>query len=104
MREGDKWQIVVPAELAYGRRSMGEHIQSGSVLVFEMELVQVENEGPGRGIWGTLLGLVPRCAPRSVRCIDCELRDCKLTPSSRFPGPLSCPDSSGTCRTRYGSC
>ena len=60
MREGDKWQVVVPAELAYGKRSMGEHITPGSVLVFEMELVQVEAEDRSRGIWGTLLGLVPK--------------------------------------------
>jgi len=59
MKEGDKWQVVVPAELAYGKRSMGEHISPGSVLVFEMELVQVEDDSQ-KGIWNTLLGLIPK--------------------------------------------
>ena len=45
MREGDKWHVVIPAELAYGKRSMGQHITPGSVLVFEMELVKVHGEG-----------------------------------------------------------
>lgn len=29
MHEGDKWQVVIPSELAYGKRSMGEYITPG---------------------------------------------------------------------------
>ena len=41
MSEGDKWELVIPSELAYGDRSMGPQITPGSVLVFEMEIVKV---------------------------------------------------------------
>jgi FKBP-type peptidyl-prolyl cis-trans isomerase FklB len=57
MREGDKWQVVIPAELAYGKRSMGEHITPGSVLIFEMELVKVEVEA---GVFSAVAGLLPK--------------------------------------------
>jgi peptidylprolyl isomerase len=54
MREGDKWQIVVPAELAYGKRKVGEYITPGSVLIFEMELVKVETEPSQLAPWNIL--------------------------------------------------
>jgi FKBP-type peptidyl-prolyl cis-trans isomerase FklB len=43
MKVGDKWQLVIPSELAYGERgtpdgSIGPH----SVLVFEVELLEIE--------------------------------------------------------------
>merc|ERR1712070_621212 len=41
MSEGDKWELVIPSELAYGDRAMGPQITPGSVLVFEMEIVKV---------------------------------------------------------------
>jgi len=40
MKVGGKAQIVCPAETAYGDRSMGE-IQSGSTLVFNIELLDI---------------------------------------------------------------
>lgn len=42
MREGDMWQLYVPSELAYGDASRGDIITPGSVLVFELELLQVK--------------------------------------------------------------
>lgn len=41
MKEGDKWEIVVPAELAYGDRSMGKVITPGSVLIFELHFLKI---------------------------------------------------------------
>ena len=41
MKEGDKWELTIPSELAYGDRQMGPQITPGSVLVFEMEIVKV---------------------------------------------------------------
>jgi len=42
MKEGDKWQIVIPARLAYGDRGAGQDIGPGSTLVFDVELIQVK--------------------------------------------------------------
>ena len=46
MREGDKWQLVVPAELAYGGHGTGS-IGPGATLLFDIELLKVfEDSAP----------------------------------------------------------
>lgn len=45
MKEGDEWEIVVPAEIGYGSRAAGE-IPPNQTLVFTMKLVKVEH-APG---------------------------------------------------------
>lgn len=42
MKEGAKWQIVIPSELAYGERGAGPVIGPNSTLVFEVELIKVQ--------------------------------------------------------------
>ena len=42
MKEGDKWQIVLPSNIAYGERGAGGKIGPNSVLVFDVELLAVE--------------------------------------------------------------
>jgi FKBP-type peptidyl-prolyl cis-trans isomerase FklB len=41
MREGDHWQLVIPANLAYGARGQGGTVPPNQVLVFDLELVKV---------------------------------------------------------------
>jgi len=41
MKVGDKWQLFVPAELAYGMQPPGPPIQPNSLLVFEVELLGI---------------------------------------------------------------
>jgi len=42
MKIGDKWELYLPADLAYGDRGFGQNIEPGSTLIFEMELVSIE--------------------------------------------------------------
>lgn len=42
MKEGSKWQLFIPPELAYGERGSSA-IGPGSTLIFEVELVSVES-------------------------------------------------------------
>ncbi|MGV0034617.1 MAG: FKBP-type peptidyl-prolyl cis-trans isomerase [Candidatus Azotimanducaceae bacterium WSBS_2022_MAG_OTU7] len=42
MKEGDKWRLVLPPEIAYGERgAAGGRIPPNTVLVFEVELIEV---------------------------------------------------------------
>ena len=45
MKEGDKWQLFIPAKLAYGERGAGEKIGPNSALIFEVELLSIEKGG-----------------------------------------------------------
>ena len=42
MPVGSKWQLVVPSQLAYGERGVGNDIGPNEVLVFELELVGIK--------------------------------------------------------------
>lgn len=42
MKVGDRWQVFVPASLAYGERGAGEDIGPNATLVFEIELLGIE--------------------------------------------------------------
>lgn len=42
MKEGSKWQLVLPPTLAYGDRGAGPSIGPNATLVFEVELLEVK--------------------------------------------------------------
>jgi len=44
MRVGDKWTVIIPPELAYGRKGSPPKIPGDSTLLFEMEIVGVKRE------------------------------------------------------------
>ncbi len=41
MEVGSKWQLFIPAQLAYGSQAMGNVIEPNSVLIFEVELLKI---------------------------------------------------------------
>jgi FKBP-type peptidyl-prolyl cis-trans isomerase FklB len=45
MHEGDAWQLVIPAKLAYGEKGAGADIGPNQTLVFDMTLVSVAHSG-----------------------------------------------------------
>ena len=47
MKAGSKYQLFIPANLAYGDRSPGPQIPAGSTLTFEVELMEVKAPQPG---------------------------------------------------------
>jgi len=44
MPVGSKWELYIPQELAYGARETGGQIKPFSTLIFEVELISVENK------------------------------------------------------------
>jgi FKBP-type peptidyl-prolyl cis-trans isomerase FklB len=46
MKVGDKWQIFVPPELAYGERGAGP-IGPNTTLIFDVELVSIKSDAEG---------------------------------------------------------
>jgi len=47
MREGDHWQLTIPAQLAYGARgSQDGSIPPGQTLVFDLHLLRVVSKSP----------------------------------------------------------
>ena len=47
MKAGAKWELFIPAGLAYGNRGIGDIIKPNSTLIFEVELLAVE-KSPGK--------------------------------------------------------
>jgi FKBP-type peptidyl-prolyl cis-trans isomerase len=41
MKEGSKWELYIPSDLAYGPNGRGQHIGPNATLVFEVELIEV---------------------------------------------------------------
>jgi FKBP-type peptidyl-prolyl cis-trans isomerase FklB len=44
MPVGSKWQLFVPSDLAYGDRGAGADIGPGTTLIFEVELMSIEDK------------------------------------------------------------
>lgn len=45
MKEGDKWALAIPADLAYGPGGSGSAIGPNQVLLFDVELIKVLKKG-----------------------------------------------------------
>jgi FKBP-type peptidyl-prolyl cis-trans isomerase FklB len=64
MKTGSKWQVALPAELAYGARGFPPKIGPNCALVFDMELVSVSKPAPSPAPGAP--AQAPKIAPPSV--------------------------------------
>jgi FKBP-type peptidyl-prolyl cis-trans isomerase FklB len=48
MPVGSKWQLFIPSDLAYGDRGAGGNIGPGATLIFEVELVSIQEKAEAK--------------------------------------------------------
>lgn len=44
MVEGDKWELTIPSELAYGERGSPPKIPGDSTLIFQIEMLEIKGD------------------------------------------------------------
>ena len=44
MSQGAKWELYIPAEIAYGESGSGTYVGPNAVLIFEVELLEIEKQ------------------------------------------------------------
>ena len=44
MEEGAKWEVFIPSKLAYGEQGAGNEIGPNATLIFEIELISIQNK------------------------------------------------------------
>ena len=42
MKEGDNWELIIPPDLGYGSKGVGNIIPPDSTLIFEVELIEIK--------------------------------------------------------------
>jgi len=48
MKEGSKWQVYIPPDLAYGARGAGNAIGPNEALIFDIELLSIKNDAENK--------------------------------------------------------
>ena len=67
MKEGEKWRLVIPSDLAYGRRGAGGKIPPDAALIFEIELVSVSAGGASAILPDWLAAIADRTVIEPIR-------------------------------------
>jgi len=48
MKAGSKWQLFIPSNLAYGERGAGRDIMPNATLIFDVELMSIQDEAKAK--------------------------------------------------------
>ena len=67
MKEGEKWRLAIPSDLAYGRRGAGGKIPPDAALIFEIELVSVSAGGASAVLPDWLAAIADRTVIEPIR-------------------------------------
>jgi FKBP-type peptidyl-prolyl cis-trans isomerase FklB len=87
MPVGSKWQLFVPADLAYGARGAGQQIEPNSTLVFEVELLSIQPKTEAKPAPDAKATPTPdgKAAPDSKPAPDAKAAPATPPPSASTP-------------------
>jgi len=71
MVEGDKWEVYMPSELGYGDSGKAPDIQSGDVLIFIIEILEIQG------------GKIPACDVKTLKRCNNKEKEYILKHSSK---------------------
>lgn len=76
MVEGDKWELYIPSDLAYGDRGSPPKIPGDSALVFTIEMITIQGE--------KVLAL--KCNPATLEDCDDKMKTYITKATTKFGG------------------
>jgi len=74
MKVGGRRRLVVPSELGYGEKGLSGHVPSSSMLIFEVELLDVK-PAPPKPVQTKVAGIKPVVTPSGLKYWDIKVGD-----------------------------
>ena len=93
MVEGDKWELYIPSDLAYGDRGSPPKIPGDSALVFIIEMIEIKGE--------KVIAL--KCDPKSLEGCDDKMKTYIAKANTKYGGDAGVLEEEISRLTKIGS-
>ena len=91
MKVGSKYQLVIPAKLAYGERGAGQEIGPNSTLLFDVELLGIKNPEQAAAAPGTPAAAASPAAGKAAASPASKAGASPATKAAASPAPAASP-------------
>ena len=93
MVEGDKWELYIPSDLAYGDRGSPPKIPGDSALVFTIEMIEIKGE--------KVIAL--KCDPKTFEGCDDKMKTYIAKANTKYGGDADVLEEEISRLTKIGS-